>query len=677
MLLRYTGWGWAGELFNETKADRRRDELKQLLTEEEYAAARGSIVNAHYTSPQVIGAMWRMVERLGYQGGTVLEPAMGIGHFFGAMPKGLRDQSDMIGVELDNLSAAISKQLYPDFDIRHDGFEKTRIPNNSIDLAISNVPFGAYNIAGGDYNNLRIHDYFFARSLDKVKPGGLVVFITSHWTLNKASRRVRELLSSKGDLVAAVRLPSTAFAENAGTEVTTDIVILRKHDGKPFALAQPFNGLQVVGHDLVQQPDGTRKNTPILVNEYFANHPENVIGEHSLQGKMRGGKIGKGEYALNPPKGGQQAIESMLDAAIESMPQNVIGLEAAQQEGPIVAADESMRAFSFVEQNGAIFQVIDDRLVEPDWLTQKTNGEDPETLIDDKTRENRIQIARDWMRLRDAARSHLALENDPSVHLMQLAESRRQLSLRYDAYVKRHGTVTKEKRHLEKAWFLEEDPSYPFVQGVLENERVTLDPVTGKQKYEYVKGDVFRKRIREPKRAPVDAASAADAVAISMGYRGQIDVGYVQDLLKLDTVEETVSAIAASGSAFLNPDTGIFETQDRYLSGNVRNKLAKAREAAESDARYQANVKALEAVQPARKRYTVAAYRRAIARACDRAGEPRWSPNMLRHAYATRGKQEMGVDASRAALGHTTADTTQVYLDRDRQLAIELARRIG
>lgn len=635
ILAQYTGWGWAGQYFDEqaTKNAKFYDKLKDVMSPEEFASARRSTINAHYTAAPVISSMWEMVRRAGFTGGSVLEPAGGVGHFFGLMPQDLAEASRLHGVELDDISGRIFGKLYPQAKIDVKGYQDTRIPNNSVDLAISNVPFGSYTISGKDYKDLLIHDYFFARSLDKVRPGGLVAFITSDGTLDKLDRSTRELLAQKGDLVAAYRLPNDAFQENAGTAVTTDIIILRKKDGQAFPGAQKWIDtkevgrwpLQVLTDKIDRQIAGARAkgdyekvstlNTqretwvkeagkgdtvPIYANEYYADHPENALGKHSLAGTM----YTAGDYALVSGRG--QDLEADLKKAVERTPENVMG---AGKGGPLTLEDTAdlktgERQGSYVIRGGEFKRVMGEEFVPADWLTVKNTGEKWADKIDEKTRQARIAVASDWIKLRTAARALFDAENRHDSTAADLAPLRETLNKVYDAYVKKHGTLTREQPHNEKANFLRDDDDYPLLQSMekevdvkKERTRKGVKVMVGAK--EWVKGDIFTKRIRAPKAMPTKAANVDDAIGISLGYRNVIDPDLVAQLRGM-TPEDAKAQILKSGRAFENPVTGNIETKERYLSGNVRRKLDEARKAAEENEDYAANVAALEAVQPAR-----------------------------------------------------------------------------
>lgn len=633
VLANFTGWGWAGEVFNEAKPAFAKDraKLQELMSEAEYASARRSTLNAHYTAEEVVRPMWDLVKRLGFKGGRVLEPAAGSGNFLGMMPEDLRQGTQFVAVELDSLTGRLLRKLYPEADVRVQGFETTQIANNSIDLAISNVPFGGFRITGRDYNDLFIHDYFFARALDKLRPGGLLVFVTSDGTLNKVKdgARVRQLLASKADLVGAIRLPNDAFAKNAGTAVTTDIIIMRKKDGTPFK-SEPFINLAQVGEHSVakmieslerrmaqmtrkkdasdddiasvqamidQYRESGRESMPIMANEYFAAHPEMALGRHSLEGSM----YSDNDYALVSRKGVD--LGKALQDAINALPENIVGNTVVRSEdGGVIKAEEGERFGSYVERNGAYYTVGRDGLEPADWLKQRLVGDKWDEPIDAEERARRVEVFLAWNTLRQAAVALVAAENSvkPKSYLDGL---RKELNTAYDAYRKQFGTLNRKRESSSRIAHLAADPDYPLVISLevqREEPRIIKAGVNkGKQVIEevFVKHPIFEERQMQPRTMPTKAKDVAEAVSISLGYRNVIDPAVIGELLGISQ-DDASAQVLASGLAFLNPTTGLIEPKAKYLSGNVRRKLVAARDAAQQNDRYSGNVSALEAVIP-------------------------------------------------------------------------------
>lgn len=609
-LARYTGWGWAGESFNPDNS-RYADEyaqLREIMDDEEFASARGSTLNAHFTAPQVISGMWKAVERMGFTGGRVLEPAGGVGHFFGLMPPNLRKTSRLDGVELDSLSARIFSKLYPNASVKQQGFEESKIPNNSVDLVISNVPFGNYTLAAKDYPKLLIHDYFFARALDKAKPGGLVAFITSDGTMQKFDSKVRQLLSEKADLVGAIRLPNTAFQENAGTQVTTDIIFLRKRDGNTVK-NRPWIDVRKIGTDNYQDK-GETVTKDIYINEYFADNPRMALGKHALAGTM----YSRGDYALVANPG--EDLKTRLEEAVQSLPENIVRKSETENneipEGDASEGENELQTYYNPDED-SFYQIIDGSRREPQWMKQKNFGkaDSADAPITPKQIRERKEIARDWIKVRDALVDLLKAENTPDVSDGILTAKRALLNQVYDRYKSRYGTLNKKYRFMEKAAFLDEHPDYALIQSI-EKEKTTVDsrPLTKKEKergmagkklltkYTYSKGDIFSERIRQPATPPDRVETASDAVAISRSQHGGIRPEFIAKLLGVSE-EEAMRRATEERRAFKDPESGMWEFSENYLSGNVRKKLEAAMTELENgDESMQANVDELTKVIP-------------------------------------------------------------------------------
>ncbi|MDR1190659.1 MAG: zeta toxin family protein, partial [Verrucomicrobiales bacterium] len=615
-LAQYTGWGGLSQVFDDRKAEQYADgehttrrntarsyerhgatyaqlvddyrrqadalenwhrkwgkwhaELKSLLTPEEYRAAAASTLNAHYTSPEVIRAMWRMVERLGFKGGTVLEPAGGVGHFLGLMPAHLADRSVTEAVELDSVTGRILAKLYPETSAQVTGFEDASIPDNSVDLAISNVPFANVTVSDKTLDALgaprfSLHNYFFARALQKVRPGGLVAFITTSNTLD-ANAPQRRWLAEHADFIAALRLPNTAFKGNAGTEVTTDIIFLRKPDGSPSATAESFAGLQTAR---------TRRGADIDINEYFARQPAMILGELDNDGSMYGAKE---QMTVHPFANGEPLTVS-LDQALARLPENVIAdseeaKPRAESGGRKVSAGGKLGTLTLNDAGGV---VINDAAGDEEILQPKHR-----------------QLAVDFIKLRDTLNELYRLEATAGVADAELDAQRARLNQAYDAFTLRHGFVH------ASAKLLNVDPDYYRLAGAELEEppaggslRVALS-----RRKQYRKGDVFTKRVLTPRVEPVKADNLTDATGISLGWRGRLDADYIGSLLSIPRAEAE-RQLLDSGLAFRNPASGLLETSEEYLSGNVRQKLAVAEAAvADSDA-YRRNVEELRKVQPA------------------------------------------------------------------------------
>ena len=560
-LSRYVGWGGIPQAFDEANEKWASEyaELKTLLTPEEYASARGSTLNAHFTSPTVIEGMYQALEQMGVHPDTVLEPAMGVGNFFGLMPESMQNAT-LMGVELDSITGRLAKQLYPQANITVDGFERVNLPDNSIDLAVGNVPFGSYKLADPRYDkqNLLIHDYFFVKTLDKVRPGGIVAFITSKGTLDKQDSTVREYLAQRADLLGAVRLPNNAFSRNAGTDVTTDILFLQKR-------AQPPEQVPDWVH-LGQTADG------IPINRYFETHPDMVLGTMAWDKSMYGNE----RETTCAPIPGIELADQLSEALSKLSPpdQQLLSQKGAVEVPELLermeTADVEARNFSYTEVGGKLYFVEDG---------ERIPVEVPATT------EKRI---RGMIGLRDVTRNLIELQlyggTDEEIRTAQ-----EKLGKAYDAYTAEYGLLnsTGNKRAFEQ------DSSYCLLCSL-----EILDEDGNLER----KADMFTKRTINQQVTIDHVDTASEALAVSIGERARVDLDYMASLL--GTPGETDSIIRdLKGVIYKNPEAGGgplngWETADEYLSGNVRKKLAAARAAAENAPIFAENVAALEQAQP-------------------------------------------------------------------------------
>ena len=619
------------------------EQLRAELSNEEFDAAAKSVRNAHYTDVPVIGAMWGLVERLGFKGGKATEPGGGIGHFIGAQPDGSANRTTWNAVELDGVTARILAHLYPEANVNGtdaaagrtvegQGFQQAKIPNNSQDLFISNVPFAKEGPAQSEKEfgkQFNLHNYFFARAFAKTKPGGLVVFITSNSTMDNNLDQ-RKALAAMGDLVGAIRLPNTAFKANAGTEVTTDILVFRKPDGKtPGFTPQDWIFTRQMGTAevtakrpegqgvldwLKSQPNGwvpvdpvvaeafaawrigkhpasgqkaqalmqAIRDTgemwklqfiaPVVANEYFAAHPEHALGTHTLQGNM----YGANEYSLAPHAG--QDLIAQMNAAIASFPENIAGSTSADTgDETSRTAALTDRAGNYIERNDEIFEVGPEGLTAPDWAKTPSKA----------------GLFREWNRLREAYNTLIALELSNDSQDADIESARADLNRIYDGLRFRHHALAQVKRN--KFAFLGTDPDYIPLQCL---EVVTQDMgKDGKPVFRYDKADIFTKRQIQRIEMPTTADTLEEAVLFSMTKNGFLHPPYVAELLNISESEAT-ARLLESKLSFINPSTGLIEVADSYLSGNVSRKLDEALEAGKDDPRYRANIEALQSVQP-------------------------------------------------------------------------------
>lgn len=570
LLVQYTGWGGMPQPFAADWAVPRdwqgvREELTGLLTPEEFASARASTPNAHYTSPSVIRGMWRALERMGFQPNelyAVLEPSMGAGHFFGLMPEEIAGRAQRVGIELDSITGRIAKALYPLADVHVAGFEAVRLPNDYFDLAVSNVPFGNYPVHDPALKRnplvtKSIHDYFFAKAIEKVRPGGIVAFITSSFTLDKANPAMRKYLASKADLVAAIRLPNTAFKGNAGTEVTTDVLFLKKRapqtepQGEPWIGTEPIAGTQ-------RRPDGSRGPVQIPVNEYYARHPEMMLGQMTLEGSM---------YAGQTPTLSGDLTEELLNRAIAALPENVLE--------PLTIRQPSYDLSSIFPEKGAIKE---GGYVVKDGVVMVLHGGQLRPAGVNAEQAKRIRAI---LPVRDALRDvfRAQLEDAPEA---QVKNTQVLLGVAYDAFIRSHGPL--HQRANARAFA--DDPDAPLLLS-LENWDSETKTAT--------KAPIFTERTIERYRPVQSASSARDALSVALNEKGRIDWARMQELTG-QTPDELRAELGPL--VFENPSGRQWEPADEYLSGNVRKKLAEAQAAARVNPRYERNVKALAAVQP-------------------------------------------------------------------------------
>lgn len=552
ILSRYTGWGGLPESFDEGSSW--NDELKALLNEEEYKAARESVLNAHYTQPLVIEKIYDIFDNLGFCGGNLLEPAMGVGNFFGKMPDRFKSSTRLYGVELDDISGRIAKQLYPDAHIQIKGFEKTEYNDNYFDAAIGNVPFGDYGINDRRYNNhgFLIHDYFFAKTLDKVRPGGVIAFITSSGTLDKKNSSVRRYIAERAELLGAVRLPNTAFKENAGTEVTSDILVLQKREQKI-----------VVDEAEAWLASGTDRNG-LTYNQYFIDHPEMVIG------KMQeiSGRFGPENACILE---NTDEFEQRLDEAVRHIQGSITELtffDEIEDAGEILPADPELPDYAYSVINDKLYYRENARMI-PANLNQ--------------TAEMR---ARGMIVIRDSVREliRMQLEDAPEEEIKKAQEN---LLKTYTEFSDKFGLINSRGNSLA----FREDSGYPLI--------CSLESIDDEGNLKKL-ADIFYKRTARATEVITETDTASEALAVSLSEKGEVDLQYMAGLCAMtedDVIEELKGVIYRIPEAG-NPQSRKYVTADEYLSGNVRNKLTEAKLAAASDKEFEENVTALEKVIP-------------------------------------------------------------------------------
>jgi N12 class adenine-specific DNA methylase len=550
ILSRYVGWGGIPQAFDEANSSWSNEyaELKGLLTDEEYESARGSTLNAHYTSPTVIKAIYQAIASMGFKTGNVLEPACGIGNFFGLVPESMSG-SKLYGVELDSVTGRIARQLYQSANIAVQGYEETNLPDSLFDLAIGNVPFGSYGVADKRYdkNHFLIHDYFFAKTLDKVRPDGIVAFITSKGTMDKRSPAVRKYIAQRADLIGAIRLPNNAFTANAGTQVTTDIIFLQKRD-RPVETDPDWVHLS-------QTEDG------IPINSYFTENSDMVLGTMAYDDRMYGNQS---ETTCVPFEGADLADQ--LRIAIENIHAEITEYERdelEEDETESIPADPNVRNFSFALVNGEIYYRENSRMNKIE--VSVTAG-------------NRI---RGMIELRDCTRRLIEYQLEGYADAA-INREQQNLNVLYDAYTKKYGLLNSRANNMA----FSDDSSYCLL--------CSLEVIDENGELER-KADMFTKRTIKQHTVVTSVDTASEALVVTLTEKARVDLPYMTSLTGRSQDELTGEL---EGVIFLNPANQRYETADEYLSGNVREKLRIAKELAENDPAYASNVMALEAVQP-------------------------------------------------------------------------------
>ena len=556
LLSQYVGWGGIPDVFDPQKPawTAEYSELKELLTPEEYAAARGSTLNAHYTSPTVIRAIYEAVGHMGFKTGNILEPSCGVGNFFGMLPESMAG-SKLYGVELDSISGRIARQLYPKADITVAGFETTD-RRDFYDLAIGNVPFGQYQVNDKAYNKLgfNIHNYFFAKALDQVRPGGIVAFVTSRYTMDAKDSTVRRYLAQRAELLGAIRLPNTAFKANAGTEVVSDIIFLQRR-GRPLDIVQEWT-------QTGQTEDG------FAINRYFLDHPEMVLGRQEPESTAHGM-----DYTVNPIEGLELA-DQLHDAVkyIRGTYQEAELPELGEDEAidTSIPADPNVKNYSYTVVDGDVYYRENSRMVRPNL---------------NATAEARVK---GLVGLRECVQQLIDLQMDAATPDSDIREKQAELNRLYDDFSAKYGLINDRANRLAFA----DDSSYYLL--------CALEIVDEDGKLER-KADMFTQRTIKPHEAVTTVDTASEALAVSIAEKARVDMEYMEQLTG-KTGDELVSEL--QGVIFRVPGqvekdgTPHYVTADEYLSGNVRRKLRQAQRAAQQDPAFVINVEALTAAQP-------------------------------------------------------------------------------
>ena len=549
VLAKYVGWGGLADCFDPKHS--RYEELKSLLSETEYAAARESTLTAFYTPPVVIHSIYAALGQMGFRQGNVLEPACGIGHFLGMLPESMAE-SKVYGVELDDVSGRIARQLYPRSSISVRGYEKMDFPDNFFDAAVGNVPFGQFKVQDRRYDrlNLSVHEYFFAKTLDKVRPGGVVAFVTSSYTMDKRTGNVRKYIAQRAELLGAIRLPNDTFKAAAGTEVVSDILFLQKRDR--------MVDIEPEWVQLGTNDDG------ITMNRYFLNHPDMVLGEM----KMVSGPYGPEPTCAPFP---DQLLDSLLVNAVQNIHGEITAYEREEElegEDQSIEADPTVRNFSYTLVNDKLYYRENSRM-------------NPVEVS--KTAESRI---RGMIGLRDCVRTLLEYQTEDYPESV-IRQQQTELNGLYDRFTRDYGLINSRGNAIA----FDQDSAY-FLLCSLE----VLDEEGGLKR----KADLFTKRTIRSHRPAERVDTAVEALALSIGEKARVDMAYMGQLTGKD--EDTLFT-DLQGVIFLNPDYTEkggekYLPADEYLSGNVRRKLAEVRTKAETEPQYLPNVEALEKVQP-------------------------------------------------------------------------------
>ena len=566
ILSRYVGWGGLADAFDENKPNWADEfaELYATLSPEEYAAARASTLNAHYTSPTVIKAIYEAVGNMGFQSGNILEPSMGVGNFFGLLPEQMQG-SKLYGVELDSITGRIAKQLYPKADITIAGFETTD-RKDFYDLAVGNVPFGQYQVDDRAYNKLgfSIHDYFFAKTLDQVRPGGVIAFVTSRYTMDKQSPEVRRYIAQRAELLGAIRLPNNAFRANAGTDVVSDILFLQKRD-RPIEIEPDWVHLG-------QNEDG------FAINRYFVDHPEMILGRQTSESTQ----YGKQDFTVVPIEG--LALADQLHDAVKNIrgtyqEAELPELGEGEQIDTSIPADPNVKNYSYTVVDGEVYYRENSRMVKPEL---------------NATAAERVK---GMVALRDCVNELIALQMDEYSAESRIQEAQTELTCLYDAFSAKHGLINDRANRLA----FSDDSSYYLL--------CSLEVLDDDGKLER-KADMFHKRTIKQQRSVDSVDTASEALAVCIGEKACVDLDFMASLMggseKIPQIVEDLK-----GVIYKEPNSGPFDLQDggehwakgwqtadEYLSGNVRQKLRTAQRVAARDPFFAGNVDALIAAQP-------------------------------------------------------------------------------
>lgn len=583
VLAKYVGWGGIKQIFDDAKADwtKDRNDLKALLTPEEYAAARRSMLDAHYTSMDVVSGMWSAAAHLGFKGGRVLEPSVGVGNFFGLMPADVRARSSLYGVELDNITAQLAQNLYPSATVANMGFQDVELPSNSFDLVVGNPPFGKQALYDKNHPELRsfsIHNFFFAKAIDKVRPGGILQMVVSHHLMDAVDSTARDYITARADLIGAIRLPDSAFRSNAGTDVVTDIIFLKKRE--PGAAPAGFDWSDTKAITLTHPKTGERFD--FRINGYYDAHPEMIVGDQVPTGKMN-----NAPNAYNVAARAGESLYEGLGRAVSTLPRDVmtdstkplVEIATAESEVP-----EGTKVLGYYMAGSVVMQR------QPDAMGKRQGR--PVEFKDAKSPRRAEAMIKVRNALRDLMRAERADETDAV-----LATKRTRLNTLYDAFKKEYGYINQQTNRRA----FRDDPDLPLLESLEPKFDPGLGADAAKKRGEQArkpaaeKADIFTMRVLPAIKEVTTAATAQDALIVSLNMKGEVDPDYMAELYgkPWEQIRTELGALV-----FHNPNGG-WEAADGYLSGNVKAKLKIAEAAAEADPQYQPNVEALRAVIPA------------------------------------------------------------------------------
>lgn len=585
-LSRYVGWGALKGVFDPANAQwaKVRTELQGLLSDAQWRAARASVLNAHYTSKPVIDGMFAGLARLGVTRGRILEPAVGIGHFFGGMPAKLRNASELFGVELDPLTHQIAAALYPKANIRQSGFQDYAIPGEFFDVVIGNPPFGSEPIVDPErspYSGFSIHNYFFAKAIDKLRPGGVLMMVVSRQFLDAKDSRVRQWIAERADLIGAARLPNTAFTENAGTEVVTDIIVLQKRARDAASETDEQTQARLRWVQAVEQTlehPTTGDAFAFRVNPYYVDHPTHILGTQTAGGTM----YRANDYTVAP----SGDLAAQLAAWTQTLPEGVYAPIDRTEAASAAEVPEGVKVGAYyLGKDGRILIRDTDRM-----------GEGQATVWTPPTATAEARM-RGMIELRNVLRQQMRLERSADAAVAEIESNRARLNTRYDAFLKRFGHLNAPRTN--RSLFIDDPDASLLLALEFDFDAGTSDTVAKREGSaprapKATKADIFKRRVLFPPSDFVTVRSARDALVASLNYRGLVDPAYMTEVYGKDRA----AIVAELGALVFETPEGTLVTTDDYLSGDVKTKLVEAKDAARREPRFARNVDALTKVIP-------------------------------------------------------------------------------